>query len=383
MFTKAELGLGGAANGWLFGVLALVAAVTQAVGSSGRLAGRLDEPARDRARPGDPRDRCRDLAARDLAVAILIAPVVAMAIGCAIMAPSLSAWVSRRAPAERQGELLGLDVVGERVRARRRPGHRRPAVRPRRATATPFQSRPCWSISRRRAHRARDEAPVTVVAVVVALALAMIGIERVWPARRWPKCAIVVAARARDQRRADRAGVHRRCDVGALAARPRVRCRARLRARLSRSRSATRSRAVDVLRRTARATGSRRCGGGCTSSTTARARIEILTAFYKHPLEIVGESIRAPRCCSTSVLGVSPEAAFVITTTSGVLGLFYHWNVATPRLAGLPRAAAREPLHPPRARRPRLQLLGAADPRHRVRHVPQPATVRRPVRARR
>lgn len=63
------------------------------------------------------------------------------------------------------------------------------------------------------------------------------------------------------------------------------------------------------------------------------ARIEILTAFYKHPLEITSESIAAAGLFYP-VLGMSPEAALVITTASGVLGLFYHWNVSTPRWLG-------------------------------------------------
>ena len=63
------------------------------------------------------------------------------------------------------------------------------------------------------------------------------------------------------------------------------------------------------------------------------ARIEVVTAFYKHPLEIVVESI-ASSALLYLVLGISREAAFVITNISGVLGLFYHWNVATPRWLG-------------------------------------------------
>jgi sterol desaturase/sphingolipid hydroxylase (fatty acid hydroxylase superfamily) len=63
------------------------------------------------------------------------------------------------------------------------------------------------------------------------------------------------------------------------------------------------------------------------------ARIEVLTAYYKHPLEITSESI-ATSVLLYAVLGASPEAALAITTASGVLGLFYHWNVATPRWLG-------------------------------------------------
>lgn len=62
-------------------------------------------------------------------------------------------------------------------------------------------------------------------------------------------------------------------------------------------------------------------------------RIEILTAFYKHPVEIVLESI-ASAALLYVVLGISPHSAFVLTTMSGVANLFYHWNIATPRWLG-------------------------------------------------
>lgn len=63
------------------------------------------------------------------------------------------------------------------------------------------------------------------------------------------------------------------------------------------------------------------------------ARIEILTAFYKHPLEIVAESLAAA-VLLYPLLGVSPLTAFILTNVSGVLGLFYHWNISTPRWLG-------------------------------------------------
>ena len=63
------------------------------------------------------------------------------------------------------------------------------------------------------------------------------------------------------------------------------------------------------------------------------ARVEVLTAFYKHPLEIVSESILAS-LIFYAVLGISRDAALVISNASGVLGLFYHWNVRTPRWIG-------------------------------------------------
>jgi sterol desaturase/sphingolipid hydroxylase (fatty acid hydroxylase superfamily) len=63
------------------------------------------------------------------------------------------------------------------------------------------------------------------------------------------------------------------------------------------------------------------------------ARIEILTAFYKHPLEIVLESVLGAAILYV-LLGISRETAFILTNISGVLGLFYHWNIATPRWLG-------------------------------------------------
>ena len=62
-------------------------------------------------------------------------------------------------------------------------------------------------------------------------------------------------------------------------------------------------------------------------------RIEILTAFYKHPLEIVAESMLAAALLYLC-LGVSPRGVLVISIVSGVAGLFYHWNIATPRWLG-------------------------------------------------
>ena len=62
-------------------------------------------------------------------------------------------------------------------------------------------------------------------------------------------------------------------------------------------------------------------------------RIEVVTAFYKHPFEIVVESITSTVLLYV-VLGVSREASFIIANVSGILGLFYHWNIATPRWLG-------------------------------------------------
>ncbi|TMQ10468.1 MAG: MFS transporter [Deltaproteobacteria bacterium] len=106
LFTRAELGLGPAANGWLFGALAGIAAVTQVV-LVGPLARRIDEPRRIALGLVILAGGAAVLP-QATSVAILLAPVSAMAIGFAIVSPSLTAWISRRSPADRQGELLGL-----------------------------------------------------------------------------------------------------------------------------------------------------------------------------------------------------------------------------------------------------------------------------------
>jgi sterol desaturase/sphingolipid hydroxylase (fatty acid hydroxylase superfamily) len=63
------------------------------------------------------------------------------------------------------------------------------------------------------------------------------------------------------------------------------------------------------------------------------ARIEIITSFYKHPLEITMNSM-----LSTAILyflvGVGPEAAAYAVLITGVAELFYHWNVPTPYWLG-------------------------------------------------
>jgi DHA1 family tetracycline resistance protein-like MFS transporter len=106
MFTRTELGLGPADNGWLFVAMGSAAALTQGV-ALGPLARRLDDAHRV---AFGLLILAGGAAALPLAttVAILIAPLTAMAIGFAIVSPSLIAWVSRRSPADRQGEMLGL-----------------------------------------------------------------------------------------------------------------------------------------------------------------------------------------------------------------------------------------------------------------------------------
>ncbi len=62
-------------------------------------------------------------------------------------------------------------------------------------------------------------------------------------------------------------------------------------------------------------------------------RLEILTAFYKHPFELIADSV----LCSFilyPVLGLNPVAASYAVLLSALAELFYHWNVSTPYWVG-------------------------------------------------
>lgn len=62
-------------------------------------------------------------------------------------------------------------------------------------------------------------------------------------------------------------------------------------------------------------------------------RLEVLTSFYKHPLELVTNSV-IPGVVLYLAVGVGPEAATGATCLAGLAELFYHWNVRTPRWLG-------------------------------------------------
>jgi len=62
-------------------------------------------------------------------------------------------------------------------------------------------------------------------------------------------------------------------------------------------------------------------------------RIEILTSFYKHPLEILANGVLSS-VILYGVVGLGPEAGAYAMLASGVAELFYHWNVATPGWLG-------------------------------------------------
>ncbi len=62
-------------------------------------------------------------------------------------------------------------------------------------------------------------------------------------------------------------------------------------------------------------------------------RIEVITSFYKHPLELLINGV-----LSSAVLyflvGLSPLVATYTMLLNGLAELFYHWNVRTPRWVG-------------------------------------------------
>lgn len=63
------------------------------------------------------------------------------------------------------------------------------------------------------------------------------------------------------------------------------------------------------------------------------SRLEIATAFYKHPFELLADSF----ICSLilyPILGLSREAAANAVLLSGLAELFYHWNIKTPYWLG-------------------------------------------------
>ena len=58
-------------------------------------------------------------------------------------------------------------------------------------------------------------------------------------------------------------------------------------------------------------------------------RIEVLTSFYKHPVEITLNAMLSS-AITYGILGISIEAAMVCTLLSALAEFFYHWNVRTP-----------------------------------------------------
>ena len=62
-------------------------------------------------------------------------------------------------------------------------------------------------------------------------------------------------------------------------------------------------------------------------------RIEVVTSFYKHPLEILADSVLSSAVLYL-VIGLGPAAAAGCVLLSGLAELVYHWNVKTPYWLG-------------------------------------------------
>ncbi len=62
-------------------------------------------------------------------------------------------------------------------------------------------------------------------------------------------------------------------------------------------------------------------------------RIETVTSFYKHPLEILVNSIIIS-LINYSLLGLTVEAGALVTILTGLAEFFYHMNIATARWIG-------------------------------------------------
>ncbi len=62
-------------------------------------------------------------------------------------------------------------------------------------------------------------------------------------------------------------------------------------------------------------------------------RLEILTSFYKHPIEI-GINAVLSSAILYGLVGVTPAAGAWAVAVTGVAELVYHWNVRTPRWLG-------------------------------------------------
>jgi sterol desaturase/sphingolipid hydroxylase (fatty acid hydroxylase superfamily) len=62
-------------------------------------------------------------------------------------------------------------------------------------------------------------------------------------------------------------------------------------------------------------------------------RLEVITSFYKHPLEMTVNSVIGSLLVYT-LLGLSPEAGAVYTLCTALGEFFYHTNVQTPQWIG-------------------------------------------------
>lgn len=71
----------------------------------------------------------------------------------------------------------------------------------------------------------------------------------------------------------------------------------------------------------------------CHQLHHSATRIELLTSFYKHPLEILLNSLISSTLIY-AVLGCDATAGALYTGLIAVAEYFYHWNIRTPRWLG-------------------------------------------------
>lgn len=62
-------------------------------------------------------------------------------------------------------------------------------------------------------------------------------------------------------------------------------------------------------------------------------RIEIITSFYKHPFEFIINGALSSFVLY-ALVGLTPAAATLAVTLTGLAELFYHWNIRTPYWLG-------------------------------------------------
>jgi sterol desaturase/sphingolipid hydroxylase (fatty acid hydroxylase superfamily) len=63
------------------------------------------------------------------------------------------------------------------------------------------------------------------------------------------------------------------------------------------------------------------------------SRLEVMTSFYKHPVEIFINGLLSPAILYI-FLGLNADSAALAFLLTGVAELFYHWNVRTPHWLG-------------------------------------------------
>ncbi len=63
------------------------------------------------------------------------------------------------------------------------------------------------------------------------------------------------------------------------------------------------------------------------------SRLEILTTFYKHPAELILNGLLTSALLYF-VLGLEPAIVTGVVLLTGLAELFYHWNIRTPRWIG-------------------------------------------------